>query len=237
MRPAPIALAGPWHWSDGQVEALKWLGLAAMLLDHVGRFALGHGTRGWVFAGGRLAFPLFALALALNLARPGDQPARTARTARRLALWCVIAIGPSVLMRGDPRTANVLATLGLGTLVCWLFAASAGPAASLAALATVALAAPHVEFGLAGILLVPTLYLWHGGRAREALPLALLLLAVVARSNASSGGALALATTLAAAPLALVVRALPLHLPRTGHAFYPAYVLHQALVAAWRFVS
>ena len=61
----------PLSFSDGQLEALKWIALASMFLDHFGRHLLGWGQETWVFALGRIAFPLFALVLALNLARAG----------------------------------------------------------------------------------------------------------------------------------------------------------------------
>ena len=62
--------------NDGQLEALKWLALVSMLVDHFGRYAFGLGTDSWAFAIGRLAFPLFAFVLASNLARPGERVER-----------------------------------------------------------------------------------------------------------------------------------------------------------------
>src|SRR5215212_1508190 len=105
-----IGAAGPFGWSDGQLEALKWIALASMFLDHFGRHLLGYGQETWVFALGRVAFPLFVLVLALNLSRPGDRTARAPRTARRLALWCVVAVLPPVWARGEPMLVNVLGT-------------------------------------------------------------------------------------------------------------------------------
>ncbi len=69
---------------------------------------VGATQRSGVFAGGRLAFPLFALVLGLNLARPGDPVARARRTAARLAAWAAVSVLPSVLIRGRPGVGNVL---------------------------------------------------------------------------------------------------------------------------------
>jgi len=65
-----LQASDPLRFSDGQLEALKWIALASMFLDHFGRHLLGWGQDTWVFALGRIAFPLFALVLALNLRQP-----------------------------------------------------------------------------------------------------------------------------------------------------------------------
>ena len=110
------------NFTDGQLEAIKWIALASMFLDHFGRHLLGWSQESLVFAGGRLAFPLFALVLAWNLARPGDRSARCARTFRRLAIACALSIPPSIWARGDPALVNIFGTLALGTALCWLIA-------------------------------------------------------------------------------------------------------------------
>ena len=112
-------LSAPLGFTDGQVEALKWIGLGSMFCDHIGRHLLGMPHESWAFIAGRLAFPLFALVLALNLAREGDRAERCARTTVRLAVWGAVALLPSIWARGDPLMLNVLFTLSLGAAVCW----------------------------------------------------------------------------------------------------------------------
>lgn len=235
------SLTTPLHprfaFTDGQLEGLKWIALASMLLDHVGRLWLDYPTRSWVFAGGRLAFPLFAIVLGINLARPGDQAARAARTARRLAFWCAVAVVPSVLARGHPLLVNVLGTLGLGAALCWAFAAPRGPALSLALCAVVLAASAHVEFGLAGVLLVPMAWLAQTRRAPEAPGMVVVLVALVGLLNQRSGGPAALALTLAAVPLVLLAQHLPWHAPRLGRAFYWFYPLHLGVIGLFRPVA
>src|SRR3954465_9533777 len=92
----------PLSFTDGQPEALKWIALASMFLDHFGRHLIGYGQDTWVFALGRIAFPLFSLVLALNLSREGDPPARAARPALRLGAWCAVSVLPSIWARGEP---------------------------------------------------------------------------------------------------------------------------------------
>jgi TraX protein len=122
----PSASQRPLGFTNGQLEFLKWIALATMFLDHFGRHLLGYGKDTWIFASGRMAFPLFALVLALNLAREGERAARAWRTAKRLAVWCAVAVLPSVWARGEPMLVNVLGTLGLGATLCWTIASTAG---------------------------------------------------------------------------------------------------------------
>ena len=62
-----------WTWppvelSGGAVEAVKWLGLILMTADHAQKYGLTPALSG-VYEAGRMAFPLFGIVLAYNLAR------------------------------------------------------------------------------------------------------------------------------------------------------------------------
>lgn len=221
-------------FTDGQLEALKWIALASMLLDHFGRHLLGWAQESWVFAGGRIAFPLFAFVLAMNLARRGDQAARSARVAGRLGLWAGISVFPSVLARGDPHVFNVLFTLSLGAALCWTLASDKPVTLRLAACIAIAVASQQVEFGLAGVFLVVAVFVWRNdGQAGSALLAAVLFLAT-AWLNASFGGVPALLGTLACLPIAWLVSRVPLHAPRLQLAFYLIYPLHLGLIGVWK---
>lgn len=228
---------GPFGFADGQLEALKWIGLASMFLDHFGRHLLGYGQDTWVFAFGRIAFPMFVLVLALNLAREGDRAARAARTARRLALWCAVSVLPSVWARGEPMLVNVLGTLALGAALCWTFASRGRIALRVAVCVAAAIASSFVEFGLAGVLLVPATYLWCTERRPDAALLVALLLLATTWLNASFGGLPALLGTLLFAPIALAVRQVPFPVPRLQLAFYLMYPLHLALIGALKWLA
>lgn len=206
--------------------------MASMFVDHFGRHLMGYGQDTWVFALGRIAFPLFALVLALNLSREGDRAARAARTALRLALWCAVAVLPSIWARGHPMLVNVLATLGLGAALCWAIASPGPMAPRLAVCLAAAVGAWWVEFGLAGVFLIPAIYLWTTERKPEAAVLAVLLFLATAWFNASFGGWPALLGTLAAALIAWSAWQLPLAAPRWQLAFYLVYPLHLSLIGA-----
>ena len=56
---------------DGTIEALKWLGVVLMTLDHINKYFFNETLPG-IFALGRLTMPIFGFVLAYNLARPGS---------------------------------------------------------------------------------------------------------------------------------------------------------------------
>jgi hypothetical protein len=227
------SLAGGWFgFTNGQLEALKWIALASMFLDHFGRHLLGYGNDTWVFAVGRIAFPLFALVLAVNLAREHGRAARAARTARRLAVWCAVSIVPSVLARGEPMLVNVFGTLGLGAAICWSIGSNASLVPRVALCAAAAVASWHVEFGPAGVFLIPAIYVWCTDRHREAAILAVILLLLTGLQNALLGGFPAMLGTLVSVPIGAIARRLPISAPRLQLAFYLVYPLHLSLIAA-----
>jgi hypothetical protein len=217
-------------YTDGQLELLKWIALASMFIDHFGRHLLGWGDATWVFASGRVAFPLFALVLGLNLARSGDRAGRAARSTGRLAIWCVISIVPSVLARGEPWIVNVLGTLGLGAALCWVIESRASTPLRVAACIAIGIASRHVEFGLAGVFLVGAIFFWKAEERPAAALLAVLLLLVIAWLNRTTGGMYGLLGTLACVPIAWTVRHLPARVPRLKRVFYFIYPIHLALI-------
>ena len=107
--------------STGALEALKWLALCLMTLDHINNFLWNFGVP-WMFAAGRLAMPIFAMTLAFNLSR-SPLPARTLRVAKRLMVYGVIASVPFIALgrteSGLPL--NILFTFAAATAVVALW--------------------------------------------------------------------------------------------------------------------
>ena len=142
--------------SSGQQEALKWLAVASMSVDHTVKVFFGAPP--WGVAVGRLAFPLFALLLAYNLTHRRVAPRRY--LAPLLLAGCAAQPAYSALFPWSHL--NIMFTLLLG--VAFLPAArrlqnaSNVPASlSLVAVALVTLVpASFVDYGFAGALLVPT---------------------------------------------------------------------------------
>ncbi|MGV3742896.1 MAG: TraX family protein, partial [Burkholderiaceae bacterium] len=136
--------------SDGMLEALKYLALVLMVLDHANRFVLGSSVPGFFYLG-RLAFPLFAVVLGWNLARPGliDSGA-AARVLKRLLLFGAIATIPYAGMLGYHWwQLNILFTLAAGTAVILLIAKRSAASMVLAA----------ILFAISGMAVD---YAWYG---------------------------------------------------------------------------
>ena len=94
-----------WTWprvelSDGAVEAIKWLGLILMTADHAQKYGLMSPVPG-VYEAGRMAFPLFGIVLAYNLARVQiHNPAVYRRVLTRLLCCGALASIPFMALGG-----------------------------------------------------------------------------------------------------------------------------------------
>ena len=107
--------------ADGTAEALKWLALALMVLDHVNKY-LYHSALPWVFQIARISFPLFGFVLAYNLARPKTfSNGAAVRVMKRLAIFALVAAIPHIILDGRFFPLNILATLLVATGTVYLF--------------------------------------------------------------------------------------------------------------------
>lgn len=229
----PSSPASPWpNFTDGQLELLKWIGVVSMFIDHFGRLLFGWGLETIVFGAGRLAFPLFALVLVCNLARPGDQATRAKRIALRLAFACAVATPAAIWARGEPMHINIFGTLGLGAALCWIFSSQSNLAWRVVLCGLIAIAGLYVEYGLIGISLVAAIFLWRFKPRRDTAVLAAIMLLALTYFNASFGGIYGLVGTLAALPLAWAVTYVPVVMPRMPWLFYAIYPAHLALIGA-----
>lgn len=233
--PAPPAWRA-WHVADGSLEALKWLGLIAMTLDHINTFLLA-GREPLLYAVGRLAFPLFAFVLAYNMARPGAaEPQHLMRVATRLLAFALLATVPMVglgLMRWGWWPLNILFTFLVAVLLLALHTRG-HRLHRLIALLLFVIGGALVDYFWIGLAL--TLAAWQFLRkpSRAALALwvalvtALSLLAWWLRGTSpllSGAALLSFALILAAARIELPV-------PRLRWLFYAYYPAHLALLWA-----
>lgn len=217
----PLAL------SDGAIEGLKGLGLAAMTADHIDAFLL---ARTWPagFAFGRLALPIFVILLAYNLARPGVRAARYQRVLIRLLGAGILATPFFVALGGSfvgVWPLNSLFALALLTAVVWGLGGDRFQQAG--ALALLLVGGTLVEYFWIGPVL--GVAAWRYVRRPRAITAAvgLAALAGLAWLNGNGWAWLAL-------PLLGWATRLRLPIPRLQSVFYLYYPLHLATLWAIR---
>jgi len=146
---------------DANLDLIKWLAMLTMLLDHL-RY-LWPETE-WLIIVGRLAFPLFCLGIAANVARARSGELYTDDNVRYLGwmvAFAVISELPYRLLSSDSSTLNVMPSLMLGLLIAW-GAHHRGRDGFVLALTCVALAVliqERLMYGVFGLLLPAALLL------------------------------------------------------------------------------
>ena len=98
-------------------EVLKWLAVVLMTCDHVAKVIYGGYVPGLSEAG-RVAFPLFALVMAYNLAQPG---ADVVKSVRRLGTWGLVAQPVHALVFGYWLPFNILFTFAAAAACIWAY--------------------------------------------------------------------------------------------------------------------
>ena len=219
-RPPPLRLHA------GTLEALKWLALALMVLDHVNTF-LHDRAWAWAYQAGRLVAPIFAFVLAYHLAQPAVEASGAAlRVMRRLALFGALASAPFMALIGRPLPLNILFTLLFGIAMVHALR-QPSRAWHLAAAVVFTVGGALGEFLHFGLLMVAAA--WAYCRQPDATRL-LLWVGSVAMLFPVNGNLHALG----AVPLLLAARWVDLRVPRVRHLFYAVYPLHLAVLWAWR---
>lgn len=210
-------------FSDGAIEALKWLALGLMTVDHVNKYLL-HDSVPVMFALGRATMPIFAVVLAYNLARPGALEGGAAiRTMKRLAIFGAVASAPFIALGGLIAgwwPLNVMATLAVATAVIHFLQAGRKWLALLVFLAGGSI----VEFWWPGVMLCVAA--WQYCKSPRwswlAIWFASLSALTIINQNWWAFGAL---------PAFLAASELRLSVPRLSRVFYTYYPAH--LTAIW----
>lgn len=217
--PAPLIIA------NGTLEAMKWLALVLMTLDHVNKYLLDE-TWPLLFAVGRTAMPLFVFVLAYNLARPGvDSNGAGYRTTVRLACSGAFACVPFIALGkvyGGWWPLNIMFTLLVATLVIWLMQRG-GSLSTTAALAVFIVGGALVEYWwFAPALAIAS---WRYCKQPNTIRLAATVACLVALWFLNRNP-----WALAALPLILAAPHLKLSLPRFSLFFYAYYPVHLGLL-------
>ena len=221
----PVCKAPPLVLSSGSLEALKWLALLLMTLDHVNKHLL-HASVPELFAAGRLALPLFGFVLGYNLARPGALASGGySRTARRLAIFGSIASIPFVALGGlgwGWWPLNIMATLLVATLCAWLIEVG-GPVRLMGTAVVFIVGGALVEFWWPGLAVC--LLAWAYCRRPSWFTLALWIGALASLYFINRN-----LWALAALPLIFAAGQVKLNVPRGRLGFYVYYPAHLAVL-------
>lgn len=208
--------------SSGDVEALKWLALVLMTLDHINTF-LYSGAFPAIFKMGRVAMPLFGFVLAYNLARPGTlEQGVYGRAMRRLALFGLLASPAFVALVGW-WPLNIMFTLLLAVVLMYLLE-SGGRWRVLSAIVLLGVCGTFVEFRWFGVLFCLAAW-WYCKRPGW---FSLLIWIAVAASLYAINKNL---WAMAALPVIFAASYCSFRMPRLRYMFYAYYPIH--LTVLW----
>ncbi|MGH8383854.1 TraX family protein [Pseudomonas sp.] len=101
------------------LDLVKWLAMITMVADHL-RFIWP--TADWLFVIGRIAFPLFCLGIAANVARSAAGQVFTAANGRYLGwmlAFSLLSEWPYHALDVGTGTLSIMPTLTLGLLLAW----------------------------------------------------------------------------------------------------------------------
>ena len=219
-----------WTWprvelSDGAVEAMKWLGLILMTADHAKKYGLMPAIPG-VYEAGRVAFPLFGIVLAYNLARAKSHDhAVYVRVLTRLLAYGAIASIPFIALGGlgfGWWPLNSMGTLAVSVGVMYLIE-SRPPFWKTKAATVFLLGGAMVEFWWPGVALCVGAWLYIKQPTWRAL---LLWVAGTAGLTVINGNWWACASFVV---LAAVVCGVTIEIPRASRWFYLYYPAHLAV--------
>lgn len=205
--------------ASGTKEALKWLALALMLLDHVNAHVL-HGSQPWAFAAGRVVMPIFGAVLAHNLAH-GDEAAAW-RAVRRCLAFGALATPAFWALHGGWWPLNILFELAAAAAVIALVQRRRFLLAAVLFL----LAGSTAEFWWPGIGATVAAWCWWrrpSFAAAASWAVALALLSPI-NGNAWAFGAL---------PILALAAQVDIDVPRLRWFFYAAYPAHLAILWMW----
>lgn len=137
------------------LDLVKWTAMLTMVTDHL-RFIWPEADG--LFVIGRLAFPLFCLAIAVNVGRARAKVLHTRANLRYLSLMLLFAVLSEPAYRwldSGSQTFSVMPTLVLGLLVAWGVQHPLWPARVLGLAGLVAgwLFSEQLMYGLPGVLL------------------------------------------------------------------------------------
>ena len=209
--------------ANGTIEALKYLALLLMTLDHINKY-LFKAQLPYLFESGRLAMPIFGFVLAYNLARPAAlQNGVHLRVMKRLLAFGALASIFLIPMVGW-LPLNILFMLLVATCMIYLIE-EPGHWNKLFACLVFLVGGILVEFWW--LALAYCLAAWWFCKSPS---IAKGLLWIIATASLSAVNHNAWA--LAALPVILLSPYIAIEIPRLRHVFYAYYPAHLAVLLA-----
>ena len=219
---APAGTLPALTFSDGSLEALKWLGLVLMTLDHVNKYLL-HSEAVLLFDLGRVVMPIFAIVLAYNLARSGAfEGAAYSRVMQRMAIAGALATPPFIALGGlgwGWWPLNIMFMLLAATGVIYL--SQRGTVGRVLAIGLFVIGGAFVEFWWPALAIAVGAWSYFRRPSWTASLFAIFGLAVLFFINKNLWA-------LAALPLFGLASRVDLRVPRLRWVFYAFYPLHLA---------
>jgi hypothetical protein len=203
--------------SGGTLEALKWLGLITMTLDHFNRILLAMHYEA-LYCIGRLALPLFAFVFAYNLAQNEGSPALYFKSFKRLIFFGLLATPAFIAMRqlDSIFPLNIMFTLLAAALTIYFYDEDKNiPLAVFSCL----IGGMLVEYSWAGIILCAGFWLYCIKPTLAAVIALVTGYTLLYYSNGNNWG-------LAALPIISLLIPFDLKIPRLRYLFWIFYPLH-----------
>jgi len=218
---------GAWNVNSGALEAMKWIGVVSMLIDHINYVFATHSPIALI--AGRLAFPLFAFVFAYNLAT-GDRE-RLKRGMNRWVAAGVVSQIPYYLVFEDALRLNIFFTFLLAATLIYM-RPEEGAKRMFAAVALWAIGGSFVDYFQPGVAVILALYYAlqpHRPTAERvmAVTAGFLLLSAFSMSAIGWPGV----AVLAAWPLIVAINTIRPAIARTPWAFYVIYPVHLAALS------
>ena len=217
--------------SSGSMEAIKWLGLLTMTIDHINWFFFGTAIYPAYFIG-RLALPLFAFIFAYNLAQP-DALLRGlySRVLQRLIFYGLLATPGYIAMRHLPFLfpLNIMFTLGIATACLYLLELG-GTNQRIFAVFIFLFGGFFVDYEWIGLLFCISSWFFCKKNSLSSFLIWCLAYLLLGIGNGNNWALLTI-------PLLFLATKINLPIPRIRHFFYLYYPLHLTVFALIRFFA
>ena len=220
---------GSLYVDDGTIEALKWLAVILMVIDHTNKY-LANASFRWAFDAGRVCLPLFCFVLAYNLTRVGVlEDGGYRRVMKRTALVGTIATPIFILLGGLGLgwwPLNIMFTLCVATLMLF-FVARRGRLNMTYAVLVFVIGGIFVEYWWFALGMVLACWAFCNKPGAGSFVLVLIATAALYAVNRNFWA-------FAALPIIALAPFITISAPRMRNLFYIVYPLHLAVLLGVR---